>query len=182
MRIFARCLLVAVGGLVPVQSSQELQTRYGEPDLERFTVRPGISLTVQFGSDHVACQALLEPPQPLIHQEWNPPSPMTLMSTEGVSEVLEEFIPRATRGNHISDSSFQSGCGAGFISEYENVSIMRASYECGPYRPDRDTRTSVIFKRDICPKVKVPWQINAQPKQPIPFPSARGVLVAPHSD
>jgi hypothetical protein len=55
MRIVAGCLLLAVGSVVLTQSSEELHSRYGEADLERFTVRPGISLTVQYGSDHLTC-------------------------------------------------------------------------------------------------------------------------------
>jgi hypothetical protein len=51
------------------QTSQELHSRYGEPDIERFTARPGIGLTVEFGSDGLACQELLEPLQPLVHRE-----------------------------------------------------------------------------------------------------------------
>jgi hypothetical protein len=54
MRILAVCLLVALGTVVVTQSSQELRNRYGEPDLERFIARPGIGLTVQYGSDHLA--------------------------------------------------------------------------------------------------------------------------------
>ena len=54
MRFLTGCLLAAAGGVVLTQSSQELHSRYGEPDMERFTVRPGISLTVEYGSDHLA--------------------------------------------------------------------------------------------------------------------------------
>jgi hypothetical protein len=56
MRILAVCLLVALGTVAVTQSSQELRNRYGEPDLERFIARPGIGLTVQYGSDHLACE------------------------------------------------------------------------------------------------------------------------------
>jgi hypothetical protein len=173
-------LVVALASLVPAQTSREFHYRYGDPDLERFTVRPGISLTVQFGSDHLACQALLEPPQSLIHEEWIPPAQATLMPSPAVSEVLEELIPRSMRGKHISDSSLANGCSVGFITEYENVSIMRLSHECGPYHSNRDISTSIIFKRDICPTAKAPWQRNAQPTQPNPFRSPAGVLVAPN--
>jgi hypothetical protein len=156
MRVVAGCLLVAVGSVVLTQSSQELHNRYGEPDLERFTVRPRISLTVQYGSDRLACQALIEPPQSLIHQEDQAP----LMSSEDVSEILEEVAPVATRGKQISTASFQSGCNVGNLTEYENVSIMRATHECDPSSHDRDARTSIIFKRDICPKPRTPWTVT----------------------
>ena len=156
MRFVAGCLLVALGSLVLPQSSQELRNRYGEPDLERFTARHGIGLTVQYGSDHLACQALIETPQSLIHQEEQAP----LMPSEGVSEVLEEFVPVDTRGKQISTASFQSGCNIGALTEFENVSIMRATHECDPSSPNRDARTSITFKRDICPKLNAPFTVN----------------------
>jgi hypothetical protein len=156
MRVFAGCLLVALGSLVLPQSSQELHNRYGEPDLERFTARPGIGLTVEYGSDHLACQAVIEPPQPLIHQA----DQTSLMPSEAVSEVLDEFVPVDTRGQQISRSSFQSGCNVGALTDYENVSIMRATHECDPSSPNRDARTSITFKRDTCPKSNAPLTVN----------------------
>jgi hypothetical protein len=36
-------------------NSQEFRNLYGEPDLERYIARPGISVTVQYGSDHLPC-------------------------------------------------------------------------------------------------------------------------------
>ena len=93
MRNLARFLLVAAASFVLTPSSQDLHNRYGEPDMERFVARPGIGLTVEYGSDHLACQVLIEPPQALIHQEQQVPP----MSSEGVSEILEEIAPAAMR-------------------------------------------------------------------------------------
>jgi hypothetical protein len=83
------------------QSPQDYHNRYGEPDRERFAARPGISLTVEYGSDHLACYALIDPPQPLFYSEEQVP----LMSSPGVSEVLEEVAPVAMRGKQISTRS-----------------------------------------------------------------------------
>jgi len=58
------------------------------------------------------------------------------MPSEGVSEVLEEFVPVDTRGKQISTASFQSGCNIGALTEFENVSIMRATHECDPSSPN----------------------------------------------
>jgi hypothetical protein len=79
---------------VEATGSQELHNRYGEPDRERFAARPGISLSVEYGSDHLVCYALIEPPQPLIYAE----DQVRLMPSEAVTEVLEEIVPVATRG------------------------------------------------------------------------------------
>jgi hypothetical protein len=148
MHILARSFLVAAASFVLAPSSQDLHNRYGEPDMERFIVRPGIGLTAQYGSDHLACQVLIEPPQSLIHQEEQPP----LMSSDGVSEVLEEIAPATMRGNEILSAIRVSGCNEYRITDYENVSIMRSTHTCDPSSHDQDVRTTITFKRDICPK------------------------------
>jgi hypothetical protein len=156
MRIVAVCLLVAVGSVFLTQSSQDLHHRYGEPDRERFAARPGISLTVEYGSDHLACHALIEPPQPLFYTEENVP----LMSSESVSEVLEEVAPIAMRGKEINSSYVVSGCNEAYWTEYENVSITRSTHTCDSSSHDHDVRTAITFKRDICSKPKTPFTGN----------------------
>ena len=116
--------------------------------MERFIARPGIGLTVEYGSDHLVCQALIEPPQSLIHQEEQPP----LMSSDSVSEVLEQIAPVATRGKEINTVFQVSGCNETRINDYANVSIMRSKHTCDPSSPDQDVRTTIMFKRDMCPK------------------------------
>ena len=148
MRILERSLLIAAASFVLTPSSQDLHNRYGEPDMERFIVRPGIDLTAEYGSDHLACQALIEPPQSLVHQEEQPP----LMSSDGVSEVLEEIAPATMRGKEILAAIRVSGCNEAHINDYEKVSIMRSKHTCDPSSPDQDVRTTVMFKREICPK------------------------------
>lgn len=148
MRILPGCLLVAVGTLVVTQSSQELRNRYGEPDLERFIARPEIGLTIQYGSDHLACQVLIEPPQPLIYTEAKVP----LMSSEAVTEILEETAPAQMRGKESGKAITMSGCNEFQIVEYENVVITRSTHNCLPLKPEREMRATIAFKRDICPK------------------------------
>jgi hypothetical protein len=157
MRIVAGSLLVAVGSVLLTQSSQEFHSRYGEPDMERFAARPGISLAVEYGSDHLACQVLIEPPQSLIHQEEQ----ARFMSSEDTSQVLEEVAPVA-RGKEINSGSFSftSGCNTARVTEYENVSIMRSTHTCDPSSHDQDIRTAITFKRDICPKPRTPFTVN----------------------
>jgi hypothetical protein len=148
MNIATACLLVAVAGLAIPQSSQELHDRYGEPDLERFAVRPGISLTLQYGPDHLACQALIEAPQPLIRGDEQ----ASLISSEGVSDVLEEVVPTAKRGKQIGKVTTQSGSIVAELTDYENVTIMRTTADSDTSSSNRDLRTSISFKRAACPK------------------------------
>src|ERR1700722_8047583 len=110
MRFLIACFVVAAASAASPQSSDEFHNRWGEPTLERFQARPGISVTVEYGSDHLACQIVIEPPQPLIHQEVQ----TELMSSDGVSEILEDVAPDAMRGNVMSRGSFQDSCGVGY--------------------------------------------------------------------
>jgi hypothetical protein len=105
---------------------------------------------VEYGSDHLACYALIDPPQPLTYSEELVP----LMSSEGVSEVLEQVAPISMRGKEINSGSSVSGCNEASTTEYENVSIMRSIHTCDALSHDQDVRTAITFMRDICPKPK----------------------------
>ena len=148
MRILAGCLLIVAGSVLLTPSSSELHSRYGVPDLERFIARPGIGLTIQYGSDHLACQVLIAPPQPLIYTESDVP----LMSSEAVTEILEEVAPANLRGNETDRIITMSGCNEFQIVEYENVSITRSTHNCLPLKAQREMRATLGFKRDVCPK------------------------------
>jgi|SRR5580700_465269 hypothetical protein len=152
----ATFLLTAGAVMVLTQSSQEFHSRYGEPDVERFQARPGISLTVQYGSDHQACQIIIGPPEPLIHQVGE----TQFISSDAVSELLEEVAPVTTRGALLNRSSFQSSCAVSYITDYENVSIARGMSGCKTSSPDHDSSTEIVFKREICPKMKNPFGIG----------------------
>ena len=54
MRILVGSFLIVTAGVLLSQSSSDFRNQYGEPDRERFAARPGISLTVEYGSDHLA--------------------------------------------------------------------------------------------------------------------------------
>ena len=147
MRILIGSLIFATSVLLS-QSSQDFHNRYGEPDRERFAARPGITLAVEYGSDHLACYALIDPPQPLLYSQEHVP----LMSSEGVSEVLEEVAPVAMRGKEIQTFLTQSGCNQSRLTDYENVSIMRSTHTCDTSSHDQDIRTAITFKREVCAK------------------------------
>jgi hypothetical protein len=149
MRMTATWFLFAVASVAMSLSSADLRSRYGEPNMERFSVRPGICLSVEYGSDHLTCVARLESPRPMLAKE---DLQVPLMPSETVSEVIEEVVPTAMRGKLVNSGSFQSGCNVGAFREYEHVSILRATHDCEPDSPNRDASTTVNFKRDVCPK------------------------------
>ena len=156
MRTLVGSFLIVSASILLSQGSQDFHNRYGEPDREHFAARPGITLTVEYGSDRLACYALIDPPQPLLYSEEHVP----LMPSEGVSEVLAEVAPIAMRGKEINGSFLVSGCNEAHVTDYENVSIMRSKHTCDPSSRDQDVRTAITFKREICPKPKTPFSVN----------------------
>jgi hypothetical protein len=107
-----------------------------------------VRVAAEYGPDRSACEILIEPPQSLIHQEEK----ARLMPSDGVSGVLGEIAPVASRGKEISSMIDFTGCIAVRMTDYENVFIMRTMHTCDPSSPDQDVRTAITFKRDICPK------------------------------
>lgn len=65
-------------------------------------MRSGITLSVEYGADRTACQLLIAPTQLLVDVQEPIPPPM---SSQGVSDVLQEVVPIATRGKQTEDRS-----------------------------------------------------------------------------
>ena len=150
MRIIAGFLFVAVASVSLAPSSQDFRSRYGEPDVERFTARPGIAVTVEYGSDRLVCEALIEPPNSIIYAG----QPSALMGPETVTEILEEIAPSNERGKELVSSITSMGCNESQSVEYENATIVRATHNCLPLMPEREMHATVAFKRDICRRSK----------------------------
>jgi hypothetical protein len=67
----------------------------------------------------------------------------------------------ATRGKEINTFFLVDGCNKARMSDYENVSIMRSTHTCDPSSPDQDVRTTIMFKRNICPMQTKQPQANS---------------------
>jgi len=147
MRILVACLLIVSFSLPVAQTSQTLRDRYGEPDIERFTAARDIGLTVEYGSDGLACQIVIERKQPLLHSE----QARTYMAPEAVSEIIDGIAPPASRGRSINSLLESMGCAEGRVEEYENVWIGHFSNMCVPLKPERESSATVVFKRQVCP-------------------------------
>jgi Outer membrane lipoprotein len=128
------------------QTSQELHSRYGEPDTERFKIRDGIALTVEYGSDGSACQMEIKPQQLLVQRP-----PEKLMAPEVVDGIIDEVVPPDTRGRKVDRYLERMGCAQHVVDYYENVTIGRSTDQCLPLKPERDTSVSIVFKRQACP-------------------------------
>jgi hypothetical protein len=114
--------------------------------MERFVVRPGIGLTVEYGSDGLACEMSIDPPLPIIHTDEQ----TLFMSAEGVTRVLDDVVPTGIRGLKIGNAVSQMGRNRQELIQYENLSISRSTDEGFPLRDEREIRAMVIFKRDVC--------------------------------
>jgi hypothetical protein len=146
MRIVLGSFLLLAAYLANPQSSSELRSRYGEPDIERFIVRPGIALTVEYGSDGLACEMLIEPPLPLFHGDEQ----TLYMSSDAVTSVLDDVVPVGMRGQEIGNSISEMGRNRYELTQYENVSIGRSTDTGVPLRAEHEMRANIIFKPDVC--------------------------------
>jgi hypothetical protein len=147
MRILVACLLTATAGLLLPQSSRDLRSRFGEPDIERYTATNDIGLTVQYGSEGLVCQILIERKRPLLSSSKAP----EYMPPETVSALLDDVVPPESRGRHLNSLSESMGCSVGRADEYENVWIARYTNLCVPLKPERESSATVAFKRPVCP-------------------------------
>jgi hypothetical protein len=143
-------LFIVIPNNIGAPGPQDLRSLYGEPAMERFTVRSGITVTVEYGPDRLACQLLIEPQQTLVEiQNQGPP-----MSSQEVFEVLDQLVPVSTRGRQVGAESVQIEGGKLLRTDYENVSIRRvcAVDACGPSTENQELRTLVVLNRGACPK------------------------------
>jgi len=147
MRILVGCLLVVAVSVAVAQTPEDLRRRYGDPEVERFKARPGIGLTVEYGSDRLACQILIQPPEHILSSQEEE---ARFMASETVTEILDEVVPVGTRGKKTGEFHMVSGCNAVDLTEHENASIARSTHNCLPLKPEREVRATVIFKRDTC--------------------------------
>ena len=143
-------LCAAIPGNVSAPSVEDVHKLYGEPTMERFAVGNGITVTVEYGPDRAACQILIAPRRLLVEVK----SPDSPMSSPGVSRVLQELLPPATRGRQVDSSSIQVEGNTLLKTNYEKASIRRicSSPSCISSTENQDLRTLVVFKRDACPK------------------------------
>jgi hypothetical protein len=146
MRFSLGCYLLLAAYLANPQSSSELRSRYGEPDIERFIVHPGIGLTVDYGSDGLACEMLIEPPRPLFHGDEQ----TLYMSSDEVTSVLDDVVPLGVRGPEIGHVTEEMARSRNEMINFEHLTISRSTDEGVPLKPEREIRAMVTFKRDVC--------------------------------
>jgi hypothetical protein len=131
-------------------SAAQLRKRFGVADSgsclpDIFVLGPNLKLSVKYGSDRLACTIAIEPVD--IATPYSPKEEVTK-----VTKLLDEFAPPAMRGKVLSGSGeFRSSCRGAVMAAYDNVLINRWPNYCAPEHPNTEKKTTLQFKRDVCP-------------------------------
>lgn len=124
----------------------DLHARYGDPDAERFAVHPGITLMIAYGADQAACQMVIEPAHSIVlHAE-----PALYMRPEAVTEIIDEILPAADRGQLLLNPVTKSGCNDYESIEYQNVTVSRFKHNCRLPNPEIEGTATVMRKNPSC--------------------------------
>jgi hypothetical protein len=149
MRTVSGILVIFGFAATLLQDSFDLRNRYGPPDVERFAIRPDITMAVEYGSDGKACIVEFEPRQAFIHG-------MNIrgltFSKETAMELLDEVTPPEIRGKEkiplFGSGGLQSSCIGLVRGEYENIQVSAGMHMCKT--PIAVRSLSVRFKRPAC--------------------------------
>jgi hypothetical protein len=152
VRILAGLLaLIAVVAAPP--TSVELRAYYRIPDVERFAVRPDLTLDVEYGEDGYACAMRVEPSHDFYHSSFQGPA----ASMEELTDVMNEVVPPEGRGKELGPGPYFGLHCTGEIAptEYESVII-------GPYYGMCEKQPVV---RGLDARLKRPTCESFQPKR-----------------
>jgi hypothetical protein len=136
--------------------SFDMRARYGEPDVQRFAIRPDVTMTVEYGTDHKACILDIEPRQSFIRGTI---PQMKVIPKEQMLQLLDEVAPPEMRGAEkvplfSSDSVTGSQClGHSTFGQYTNAGIGLSYIVCNPPMggiTDGMEEARVQFKRPAC--------------------------------
>ena len=127
-------------------NNTDLHTRYGDPVVERFVVGPGITLTATYGTDRAACRMVIEPMRSIIPSV----EPTKYMRTEVVTQIIDEVLPEADRGELLHGQVTKSGCNDFEVMDYQNVMVSRFRHKCDLPKPEIEGEATVTRKNPAC--------------------------------
>jgi hypothetical protein len=114
----AAFLLVATSICVS-QTALDLTARFGDADVEGFSVNPDIRLTAACGADRSACEMKIEPK----HSILKDPETGVGMAPEVVAKIVNELTPRSERGILLDKIIGSAGGSEERVFHYQNVTI-----------------------------------------------------------
>jgi hypothetical protein len=131
------------------QTAGSLAVRYCTHDVERFRVRPGITLTARYAGDRTVCEMVIEPIRSIIPRD----EPAKYMRPEDMTEILDEVLPEGDRGKLLLGAVTKSGCNDRETRDYENVTIHRFRHRCVLPDPEIEGTATVTRKSAECSAV-----------------------------
>lgn len=142
-------------------TASSLHNRYGQPNREEMQVRPGISMTVQYGLDQQACEIRIYTTTSSLLAN----APEVPMLPETVTQIIDEIAPEDERGKSKMKMIENAGCNAMRIDEYENLTITRSTHECLPVQPAREFPAILTFNKAECVETE---KARHDPKTSVP--------------
>lgn len=125
------------------QDSLDLHVRYGEPVVERFTIRPNVTMTVEYSVHGKPCVLDIESHEPR-------------MSVQTAQELLDEVAPPGMRGKE-EDAGVGVTMSANSVLLKSTTESTIAIHSLG----DSVDRIELKSKRDVCagaPKTSIPTE------------------------
>jgi hypothetical protein len=135
------------------QNTIELTAQYGPPELESYQVADGVTLTVTYGKDRMACHLLLHPRA----------GTSTSIPSALADKLVEQLAPPRDRKGKAQGMAQMSGCAAALSERYENVSITRVLNQCAP--ADKVQSLNIQWTRPECASALTLHQ-QTQPEPP----------------
>jgi hypothetical protein len=146
MRPIAALFFCLTASSAIAQNTMELTAQYGPPELESYQVADGVTLTVTYGRDRLACNLLLQPR----------PGTFTEIPSALVDKLLDQLVSPRDRKGKAQRMFSQSGCATFSNERYENVSFGRVSNECA--QPDKVQSLHIQWTRPECASALTPPQ------------------------
>jgi hypothetical protein len=127
-------------------NATDLHSLYGDPGVERFVVRPGITLMATYGADYAACRMEVGPTLSIIPRN----ELAQYMRPEDVSEIIDEVLPEANRGELLLGVVTKSGCNDYETMDYQNVAVSRFRHRCNLPKSEIETAATITRKSPAC--------------------------------
>jgi len=143
LRTVLQLLFLPFAIVAAAQTASDFATRYGDPDVERFVIRPRVTLMVAYGPDRTGCQMIVQPKRSILKNN----DESELMAREIVPEVLEEILPESSGDTLLSNIEQVIGCDIQVHYTNYNVTI-NASHEHACHASELGEANMLIVRED----------------------------------
>jgi hypothetical protein len=104
---------------------------------------------VAYGTDRAACQMVVEPTRSVILRD----EPDKYTRPEVVTEIIDEILPEAERGELLLGVVTKSGCNDYETDDYQNFTVSRFRHKCRLPNPEIEGAATVTRKGSFCGNV-----------------------------